>query len=71
MLEEVGMVQRESKNAQDSARPRDRANRKRRPRLGEGWQNGERPDGWISEKEARRVRNQARARMRIDDDFVP
>ncbi|RMY76105.1 hypothetical protein D0864_09712 [Hortaea werneckii] len=71
MLEEVGMVQREFKNAQDSNRPRDKANRKRRPRLGEGWQNGERPDGWISEKEARRVRNQARARMRIDDDFVP
>ncbi|GAB1729012.1 hypothetical protein NU195Hw_g3322t1 [Hortaea werneckii] len=71
MLEEVGMVQREFKNAQDPSRPRDKSNRKRRPRLGEGWQNGERPDGWISEKEARRVRNQARARMRIDDDFVP
>lgn len=40
--------------------------RKRKPRLDPGWQNGERPDGWLSEKEARRMRNDARRRMRGD-----
>ena len=37
--------------------------RKRRRRLNDGWQNGERPDGWINEKEARRMRNHARRTM--------
>jgi palmitoyltransferase len=40
--------------------------RRRRRRLDAGWQNGERPDGWFSEKEARRTRNDARRRMRGD-----
>ncbi|KAK5170292.1 Palmitoyltransferase pfa5 [Saxophila tyrrhenica] len=40
--------------------------RRRKRRLDDGWQNGERPDGWFSEKEARRVRNDARRRMRGD-----
>ena len=34
--------------------------RRRKRRLEGGWQNGERPDGWVSEKEARRQRNEAR-----------
>ena len=37
--------------------------RMRKRRLDSGWQNGERPDGWVSEKEARRVRNEARRSM--------
>ena len=37
--------------------------RKRKRRLDTGWQNGERPDGWVSEKEARRMRNDARRSM--------
>ncbi|KAK3717630.1 Palmitoyltransferase pfa5 [Vermiconidia calcicola] len=37
--------------------------RKRKRRLNEGWQNGERPDGWLSEKEARRMRNNTRRSM--------
>ena len=32
--------------------------RKKKRKLAEGWQNGERPDAWILEKEARRVRRQ-------------
>lgn len=39
-------------------------NRRKRPRLEAGWQNGERPDGWLSEKEARRLRNEARRATR-------
>nr|POF18030.1 palmitoyltransferase pfa5 [Quercus suber] len=31
-----------------------RKSRRKKRRLAQGWQNGERPDGWISEKEARR-----------------
>lgn len=34
--------------------------RKRKRRLDDGWQNGERPDGWDAEKEARRVRRMQR-----------
>ena len=34
--------------------------RRRKRKLDYGWQNGERPDGWVSEKEARRKRNEAR-----------
>ena len=34
--------------------------RRRKRRLDSGWQNGERPNGWLSEKEARRQRNEAR-----------
>lgn len=37
--------------------------RRRRRRLDHGWQHGERPDGWVSEKEARRMRNDARRSM--------
>lgn len=37
--------------------------RKRKRRLDPGWQNGERPNGWMSEKEARRMRNEARRRV--------
>ena len=34
--------------------------RRRRRRLEDAWRNDERPDGWVSAKEARRRRNQAR-----------
>lgn len=34
--------------------------RKRKRRLDKGWQNGERPDAWILEKEARRIRREQR-----------
>lgn len=44
-------------NAQSSTVSR---KRKRKRRLDGGWQHGERPDGWISDKEARRQRNEAR-----------
>ena len=37
--------------------------RRRKRRLEAGWQNGERPDGWTSEKEARRKRNEGRVRI--------
>ena len=37
--------------------------RRRKRRLSAGWQNGERPDGWDSAKEARRMRNEARRSM--------
>lgn len=37
--------------------------RRRKRRLDHGWQNGERPDGWVSEKEIRR-RTQKREAMR-------
>lgn len=38
--------------------------RRKRRRLDSGWQNGERPDGWVSEKEARRIRNEWRRRIK-------
>jgi palmitoyltransferase len=38
--------------------------RKRIRRLDNGWKNGERPDGWVSEKEARRIRKEWRLRRR-------
>ena len=38
--------------------------RRRRRTLPAGWQNGERPDGWWPEKEARRVRHEERRRRR-------
>lgn len=34
--------------------------RKKKRKLPEGWQNGERPDAWILEKEARRIRRDQR-----------
>ena len=37
--------------------------RRRKRRLSEGWQNGERPDGWVSEKAARRHRREPRISM--------
>lgn len=38
-----------------------RSRRKKR-RLAHGWQNGERPDGWVSESEARRARKMTQGR---------
>jgi palmitoyltransferase len=39
-----------------------RKKKKKKRRLDYGWQNGERPDGWAMEKEARRMRRETRAR---------
>jgi palmitoyltransferase len=43
-------------------RPSTTPSRKRKRRLDPGWQNGERPPGWISEQEARRMRKEWRHR---------
>jgi len=65
LLEDVGLVQSASSHGYaEKFRRRGGGRRKRKRRLSEGWQHGERPDGWVSEKEARRVRNEARARVR-------
>nr|POF06869.1 palmitoyltransferase pfa5 [Quercus suber] len=39
-----------------------RKSRRKKRRLAEGWQNGERPDGWISEREERRRRRVSEGR---------
>lgn len=70
LLEDAGLVQQKMPTS-DSVRSshatsrgrKSRSGRKKR-RLSTGWQNGERPDGWVPEKEARRVRNERRSRMR-------
>lgn len=43
-----------------------RERRRKKRALAEGWQNGERPDGWDSQKEARRARKQMRRRAEED-----
>ena len=70
LLVEAGLVPRPASLPPPEKGPRyeDRSSvttrkRKRKRRLEAGWQNGERPDGWLSEKEARRMRNEARMRM--------
>ncbi|EMC93846.1 hypothetical protein BAUCODRAFT_124601 [Baudoinia panamericana UAMH 10762] len=62
-LDSAGLVQRPSRRYDPGSlvtSSRRSATRKRR--LGEGWQNGERPDGWVSEKAARRVLRQTHRR---------
>ena len=74
-LYEAGLVQEPERPATQSARylPSDyskghSSDRKRRKRrLADGWQNGERPDGWLSEKEARRARNAQRRIARAEE----
>lgn len=58
LLHDVGLLQ-------PFQRPPAKGVKKRKRKLPEGWQHGERPDGWISEKEARRVR---RARSQNRDE---
>ncbi|KAK3050702.1 Palmitoyltransferase pfa5 [Extremus antarcticus] len=57
---------REDGNPHDNRSSTASRKRRRKRRLDDGWQHGERPDGWSSEKEARRMRNDARRRMRGD-----
>lgn len=61
MLADAGLVRPISSN-QKERRPSTFPSRKRRRRLDPGWQNGERPPGWISEQEARRMRKEWRHR---------
>lgn len=70
LLVEAGLAYRPShlplrmRHSSDLGRTQTASRRRRRKRrLDQGWQNGERPDGWMSEKEARRVRNEWRMRM--------
>lgn len=72
MLDEVGLVQKDMfpQTSYEKRSRRSGSQRRRRRRLEEGWQHGERPDGWISEKEARRVRNVVRARTREHDNVI-
>ncbi|EME45860.1 hypothetical protein DOTSEDRAFT_71528 [Dothistroma septosporum NZE10] len=61
LLMDAGLVQREKPHKKDR-RPSSSHNGKRKRRLDVGWKDGERPDGWVSEKEARRIRNEWRRR---------
>lgn len=62
LLWDAGLVQPQSPSTRERRTSSARESRKRRRRLDVGWQNGERPDGWLSEKEARRLRNEWRRR---------
>lgn len=65
LLVEAGLAKRPSSLPPSEKLPSNvsRKQRRKRRRLETGWQNGERPDGWISEKEARRQRNETRRSM--------
>lgn len=65
LLVDAGLIRPESSEGKDR-RSSPVPSRKRRRRLEPGWQNGERPDGWVSEKEARRIRNQWRIRTKME-----
>jgi palmitoyltransferase len=62
MLRDAGLTRDSvSKEGVGSVKTRNtsRSEKKRRRRiLDEGWQNGERPDGWVSHQEARRMRKE-------------
>lgn len=60
-LADAGLV-RPISSASKERRPSTTPSRKRRRKLDPGWQNGERPPGWISEQEARRMRKEWRHR---------
>lgn len=65
LLEEAGLVQRSQEDMVHGGPKAGRDKKKRRVRrLSAGWQNGERPPGWQSEKEARRARKEAQWRLR-------
>ncbi|KAK4623606.1 Palmitoyltransferase pfa5 [Fulvia fulva] len=61
LLMDAGLVQRERPHRKDRRSSTSRGGKRKR-RLDVGWQDGERPDGWVSEKEARRIRNEWRRR---------
>lgn len=62
LLEDAGLTQVMDETTTKDGHSGTTQSRKRKRRLDAGWQNGERPDGWISEKEARRMRNEWRRR---------
>ncbi|GAB7359674.1 hypothetical protein MBLNU230_g6853t1 [Neophaeotheca triangularis] len=68
LLEDAGLVQEQPSSSggrhSHAGRSHKSHNGRKKRRLSSGWQNGERPDGWVSEKEARRVRNERRSKMR-------
>jgi len=75
-LVEAGLVQQQPPSKPEGARwlpsdvptgRHDSDQRRRKRRIAYGWQNGERPDGWLSEKEARRARKEARRRAKMED----
>lgn len=61
LLVDSGLVQDDMRPAGPESMVTSSSRRKRKRRLARGWQNGERPDGWVSEKEARRQRNERRS----------
>ncbi|KAI5361839.1 Putative palmitoyltransferase, DHHC domain-containing protein [Septoria linicola] len=68
LLVDAGLI----RPARSSSRKRERRpssthSRRRKRRLDAGWQDGERPNGWVSEKEARRIRNEWRRRVKQVD----
>lgn len=65
LLQDAGLAHTDTHSGK-SRRPSTSASRKRKRRLDAGWQNGERPDGWISEKEARRLRNEWKMRAKLE-----
>ena len=70
LLIEAGLVARPSSDAPPQEIAPDYSSatsrkRRRKRQLDPGWQNGERPDGWMSGKEVRRVQNTA-TRTRSD-----
>ncbi|CAK3881855.1 Palmitoyltransferase pfa5 [Lecanosticta acicola] len=62
LLVDAGLVRPQGSSARELRPSSARSSRRRKRRLDLGWQNGERPDGWMSEKEARRLRNEWRRR---------
>ncbi|KXS99476.1 hypothetical protein AC578_3762 [Pseudocercospora eumusae] len=70
LLSDAGLVR--PPTPKRERRPSNTPSRRKKRRLDAGWQDGERPDGWVSEKEARRIRNEWRRRQKQSrDDQVP
>ncbi|EME84688.1 uncharacterized protein MYCFIDRAFT_152906 [Pseudocercospora fijiensis CIRAD86] len=70
LLSDAGLVR--PPTPRRERRPSNTPSRRKKRRLDAGWQDGERPDGWVSEKEARRIRNEWRRRQKQSrDDQVP
>ena len=68
LLVDAGLIRPATSSSQKhERRPSSTPSRRRKRRLEVGWQNGERPDGWVSEKEARRIRNEWRRRVNQAD----
>lgn len=68
LLLDAGLVRPATSSSQkNERRVSSTPSRRKKRRLDEGWQNGERPNGWVSEKEARRIRNEWRRRVNQAD----